>query len=152
MRFLEIFAAGVMAAYVMFLVNWVAFRAGWVQVSVVEAFNEFLARVFPHHALSRADLRVPRAVIRLFMGGVFALVYSMFVSWLPIHTTWSIVTLCLALGFVHGFGVGTADAVTVVEGPDVVAYKQFGYQLIATHVLSHMVFGLTLGLLFTLLA
>jgi hypothetical protein len=145
----EIFAAGIIAAYVMFLTNWIAFRTGLIQVSVVEVFNEFLTQFKLKKVPFDLPVAMPRALVRLFFGGVFALLYWSFIAVLPSHTSWSIMTMCTVLGFVHGFGVGTLDAIVVAEGHPVAAYREFGHQVILTHITSHVVFGLTLGLLFS---
>lgn len=81
------------------------------------------------------------------MGGmVFAMLYAVALSFLPIEGFWPILGVSSLMGFVHGFAMSFLLVVTVAEHHPVQRFRDAGISVALAHLVGHVAYGAGVGL------
>jgi len=80
-------------------------------------------------------------------GIFFAFLYALVVSAAPISIQRGIVIVCTATGFFHGLGMSMLLAVAVAENHPIERFREAGLDVVITHLIAHVIYGFTVGLI-----
>ena len=135
--------AGVVGTTVMTLVMALIHRMGWANADMVRAIGSIYTRSFK-------SAFWPGLVIHYGAGILFAFLYAVLVAVAPIHTDGGTIMVTLCTGIFHGMSMGMVLAVMVAENHPLPEFRKAGVGVVLSHVVGHIFYGLTVGLVFVL--
>lgn len=136
---LQTIAAGFIATAIMsgtlYAIHW----RGLAEADMIRAIGSIVTR-------NEDNAVIPGIVIHFASGIVFAFVYVVVWSSLPIGQFTHYLVLGVFSGFAHGLVVSFVLVVLVAEHHPVLRFQRAGVDVALAHLVAHVVYGLILGL------
>ncbi len=133
-------ATGIVATALMTVVLYGIHWRGFANADMLRALGSLFTR-------SEANSLAPGIVLHFLMGIVFAFLYVGFWSALPLAALWSYLAVGLIFGLGHGLVVSFALVILVAEHHPLQRFQNAGMGVAIAHLLGHVIYGLTVGLL-----
>ena len=134
----EVILAGLAGTAVMTLLMRLIGRLGRAEVDMVRAIGSVFTGSLDRSLLVGATLYT--------LGGiVFALLYALVMSFVPVDGFWAIFGVCTLLGFVHGFVMSLLLVVAVAEHHPVERFRDVGFSVAFAHLVGHVSYGAGVG-------
>lgn len=143
--FLTIMGAGFVGTTVMVLVMGMIHGFGWADADMVRAVGSLYTR-------REKDSFTVGVMIHYTAGLFFALLYALAVAFapLPVHSPKSVFLLCTVFGLFHGFFVSALLVIEVAEHHPLQRFRKAGLGVVLSHLVGHICFGASVGLVFVL--
>lgn len=136
---LQTVLAGLIATVVMTASLYAIHWRGMAEADMLRALGSLITR-------DEATALPVGIMIHLVSGIVFAFVYIVVWSTLPLHAFQHYVLLGLLTGFAHGLVVSFALVVLVAEHHPLERFQRAGIGVALAHLLAHVVYGLLIGI------
>jgi Family of unknown function (DUF6789) len=136
---LQTILAGLIGTAVMTASLYAIHWRGFAEADMMRALGSIVTR-------SEGNALPVGAVLHLFSGILFAFVYVIFWSMLPIVEFQHYVLLGLVTGFAHGLVVSFALVILVAEHHPLQRFQRAGMGVAIAHLLAHVVYGLLVGI------
>jgi hypothetical protein len=135
---LEVIFAGLAGTVAMTLLMGLIGRAGLAEADMIRAIGSVFTGSLDRSLLVGVTLYT--------LGGiVFALLYALVLSFIPIEGFWPTFGVSTLLGFVHGFVMSFLLVVTVAEHHPVERFRDAGFSVAFAHLLGHVAYGAAVG-------
>ena len=128
-------ATGVMSV-TLYMIHW----RGFAEADMIRAVGSIITR-------NEANALPVGIALHFFFGIVFAFVYVVIWSTLPIDAFSHYVILGLISGFAHGLVVSFMLVVLVAEHHPLERFQQAGMGIALAHLAGHIVYGLLVGII-----
>lgn len=132
--------AGVIATVVMSAALYAIHWRGFAEADMIRALGSIVTR-------NEANAIPLGMAIHLFSGIVFAFVYVIVWSTLPISEFQHYVLLGLVTGFAHGLVVSFALVILVAEHHPLERFQRAGIGVAVAHLVAHVVYGVLVGVI-----
>ena len=143
MEIAYIVLAGIAGTAVMSLVMALIHKLGWANADMVRAIGSVYTRSYKTALL-------PGLFVHFGAGILFAFLYAVLVAVAPVQTTGGTILVTLCTGLFHGMSMGMILAVAVAEHHPLPEFRNAGVGVVLSHVVGHIFYGLTVGLVFVL--
>jgi len=135
---LEVLFAGLAGTAIMTSIMSLVTRAGLAKADMVRAIGSIFTGSLERSLLVGATLYT--------LGGiVFALLYTLVLSFVPVGGFWPTLGVSTLLGFVHGFVMSLLLVVTVAEHHPVERFRESGFAVALAHLVGHISYGAGVG-------
>jgi hypothetical protein len=135
---LEVILAGAVGTAAMTLLMSFVTKAGLANADMVRAIGSVFTGSLERALLVGATLYTTG-------GFVFAMLYTIALSLLPVEGFWPIFGFSTLFGFVHGFLVSFFLVVLVAEHHPIERFREAGFGVALAHLLGHVVYGMGVG-------
>jgi uncharacterized membrane protein YagU involved in acid resistance len=142
MKLIIISLAGFAGTSTMLMVMSILHQLKLANADMVRAIGSLYTRTFKGSLL-------PGLIIHYAFGLFFAYLYSLLVAFSPIVTPGSTIILSTFTGLVQGIVVGLALEVLVAVYHPVAEFKKAGFAVVIAHIIGHVAYGLTFGLVYS---
>lgn len=141
MNLLIIAFAAIVGTSTMLAVMSVLHRLKLANADMVRAIGSLYTRSYEGSLL-------PGLIIQYSFGLIFGYVYAGLIGLSPVITPTSTVILALFAGLVHGIVVGLALEVMVAVYHPVEQFRKAGFAVVIAHIVGHIAYGFSLGIVF----
>ncbi|NIP29773.1 MAG: hypothetical protein GTN99_02475 [Candidatus Dadabacteria bacterium] len=139
---LFIFLSGIIATFIMILFLEFVTRTKLANADMVRAIGSIITRDY-NKAL------IPGLIIQFAFGIVFSFIYFGILSYFTSVIMINGILLGGLMGFFHGIVVGFVGIVTIAIHHPITEFKEAGILVAAAHLFGHVVYGLSIGILFS---
>jgi uncharacterized membrane protein YagU involved in acid resistance len=139
---LFILLSGIIATFIMILFLELVTRTKLANADMVRAIGSIVTRDY-NKAL------IPGLVIQFVFGIVFSFIYFGIMSYFSSAININGIIMGGLMGFFHGIVVGFVGVITVAIHHPITKFKQAGFAVAVAHLFGHVVYGLSLGILFS---
>jgi len=141
MSVLVIILAGIVSTFVMIVFLELVTRTKLANADMVRAIGSIVTGSYDRSL-------VPGLIIQFGFGIVFSFVYFGVLSYFNSSIGLNGVLGGGLMGLFHGIVVGFVGVVTVAEHHPLERFRQTGFTVAAAHVFGHVVYGLSVGIIF----
>ncbi len=127
-------ATGVMSV-TLYLIHW----RGLAEADMIRAVGSIITR-------KESNAMPVGLALHFFLGVIFAFLYVVIWSTLPIDTFSHYVILGLITGFAHGLVVSFMLVILIAEHHPLERFQQAGMGIALAHLVGHIVYGLLVGI------
>ncbi len=138
---LTIILAGILATGVMCAVMELITRSQLANADMVRAIGSLFTKSYD-------NALVPGLIIQFGFGIVFGFIYFAILSFFSSGGIPSGVVIGIVAGFFHGMVVSLAIVISVAEHHPLGRFREAGITVAMSHLAGHMIYGLTLGIVF----
>jgi hypothetical protein len=141
---LFVLCAGLVSTTLMTIFLWVVKYLSWIDVSMLKALGSVLTK-------NEKNSLVPGVVVNYCAGIVFCFLYTLMFGLFPLSASKVMfVFLGSVMGFAHGLVVALLLVVLVAEHHPLEKYKVVGFRVAGFYLISHIIYGFSVGFLFFL--
>lgn len=141
MSVLVIILAGIVSTFLMIIFLELVTRTKLANADMVRAIGSIVTGSYDRSL-------VPGLIIQFSFGIVFSFVYFGILSYFNSSIGLNGVLGGGLMGLFHGIVVGFVGVVTVAEHHPLERFRQAGFTVAAAHVFGHVVYGLSVGIMF----
>jgi hypothetical protein len=135
---------GLVATTVMTVFLWVLKYFSLINISMLKALGSVLTK-------NDKNALIPGIIINYLAGITFCFFYILLFKIFPLAGTGeALILLGSAMGFAHGVVVALLLVVLVAEHHPLEKYKSVGFKVAGYYLISHIIYGFTIGLLYFL--
>jgi len=139
---LIILLSGIIATFVMVLFLELVTRTKLANADMVRAIGSILTG-------DSDKALIPGLVIQFGFGIIFSFIYFGILSYFTSVIMINGILLGGLMGFFHGIVVGFVGVVTIAIHHPIEKFKQAGFTVAVAHLFGHVVYGLSIGILFS---
>lgn len=137
-----IILSGIIATFIMVLFLELATRTKLANADMVRAIGSILTRDYD-------KALIPGLIIQFGFGIIFSFVYFGVMSYFSSAININGILMGGLMGFFHGIVVGFVGVITVAIHHPITKFKQAGFTVAVAHLFGHVVYGLSIGILFS---
>ena len=142
MGIIFIILSGVIATFIMVLFLELVTRTKLANADMVRAIGSILTRDYD-------KALIPGLIIQFGFGIIFSFVYFGVISYFSSAININGILMGGLMGFFHGIVVGFVGVITVAIHHPITKFKQAGFTVAVAHLFGHVVYGLSIGILFS---
>lgn len=136
-----IILSGIVATFIMVLFLELVTRTKLANADMVRAIGSILTRDYDKSL-------IPGLIIQFGFGIIFSFVYFGVMSYFSSAININGILMGSLMGFFHGIVVGFVGVITVAIHHPITKFKQAGFTVAVAHLFGHVVYGLSIGILF----
>lgn len=141
MSFFVILFSGIISTFLMVIFLELVTRTKLANADMVRAIGSIITKSYD-------NALVPGLVIQFGFGVIFGFIYFGILSYFNSSIGLNGILGGGLMGLFHGVVVGFVGVVTVAEHHPLTKFKQAGFTVAVAHLFGHVVYGLSIGILF----
>lgn len=139
---LVVILSGIVATFIMILFLELVTRTKLANADMVRAIGSIITRDYD-------KALIPGLIIQFVFGIIFSFIYFGILSYFTSVIMINGILMGGLMGFFHGIVVGFVGVVTVAIHHPITKFKQAGFSIAVAHLFGHVVYGLSIGILFS---